>query len=69
VEYKNECPECENELFFEPSLRKMICRKCGLFASRDEVTNMRRTKREGGNENQSNRQNDDYLKWWHSKKK
>ena len=35
------CPECEHDMNFDYSTRKMACKNCGLFTSRDELVNLR----------------------------
>ena len=34
------CPECDRSMNFDYSTRKMACKSCGLFLSRDELVNL-----------------------------
>ena len=65
------CPECEHDMNFDYSTRKMACKICGLFTSRDELVNLRdkiRDKKYDDYDKNSQRGND-YLQWWLSDKK
>lgn len=56
---------------FDYSTRKMACKNCGLFTSRDELVNLRdkiRDKKYDDYDKNSQRGND-YLQWWLSDKK
>ena len=65
------CPECEHDMNFDYSARKMACKNCVLFTSRDELVNLRdkiRDKKYDDYDKNSQRGND-YLQWWLSDKK
>ena len=51
----------------DPSTRHFVCRKCGLYATREQVTEMRIRM----NRKERTRQDiqDDYLEWWQKSKK
>jgi transcription initiation factor TFIIIB Brf1 subunit/transcription initiation factor TFIIB len=62
------CPECGGELKYDPTSKNMICKSCGLFASREKIDELR-DKAESANQDRSRRRHDDYLDWWQSSKK
>jgi len=65
----NYCPECGGLLTFDVAARKFACKSCGLFLSRDELSEMRDRKRDQEDDKRSkNKERGDYLEWWLSKK-
>ncbi len=65
----NFCPECGGLLTFDVSARKFACKGCGLFLSRDELSEMRDRKRDQEYDARNkNKERGDYLEWWLSKK-
>jgi len=64
-----DCPECEKELTFDYVTRKYFCKNCGIFVNRDEIVKLRDKKQDEKYKEKENSQRDnDYLKWWLSKK-
>ena len=64
-----DCPECEKELTFDYVTRKYFCKNCGIFVNRDEIVKLREKKQDEKYKEKENSQRDnDYLKWWLSKK-
>jgi hypothetical protein len=64
----NFCPECGGDLKFDPISKDLVCKSCGLFASReklDEIRDKRRDQLKDGRK----ALHDDYLEWWQTSKK
>ncbi len=61
----NSCPECAGELQYEQNTKHFTCKKCGLYATREEIYAIKDKLRP---EKKKNKQ-DEYLEWWLSKKK
>jgi len=61
----NSCPECGGELHYEPNTKHFICKKCGLYVTREQIYDIKDKQRP---EKKKSRQ-DEYLEWWLSKKK
>ncbi len=61
----NSCPECSGELDYEPNTRHFVCKKCGLYVTREQIYDIKDKDRP---EQKKSRQ-DEYLDWWLSKKK
>ena len=64
------CLECGGTLTYDPSLKQYICKSCGLtftfqqlVEGKDRMFDMKET-----SQDQKKRKQDDYLKWWLSKK-
>jgi DNA-directed RNA polymerase subunit M/transcription elongation factor TFIIS len=62
------CPECGGELKFDPPTKDLICKSCGLFASREKIEEIR-DKRRDQFIDKKKRVHDDYLDWWQTSKK
>jgi hypothetical protein len=62
------CPECGGELKFDPATKDLICKSCGLFASREKIEEIR-DKRRDQLIDKKKRVHDDYLDWWQTSKK
>lgn len=67
-----ECPECAAkevviEMKFDANTKHFICKKCGLFATREQVSDIRYrlNKREKTREDK----HDEYRDWWTASKK
>jgi len=64
------CPECDRDMNFDYSTRKMACKSCGLFLSRDELVNLRdKIKDKRYDDDDNSQRGNDYLQWWLSDKK
>jgi len=66
------CPECaakdtELEMKYDPNTKHFICKKCGLYATREQISDIkdRLNQRE---KTQEDRQYE-YLDWWQKSKK
>lgn len=67
---ETKCPECDGIMNFDYMTRKMACKNCGLFTSRDELVNLRDKIRDKQyDERESPKRGSDYLQWWLSDKK
>ena len=64
----NFCPECGGDLKFDPASKDMICKICGLFASREKLEELREKGRDQLKDGR-NTLHDDYLDWWQTSKK
>ncbi len=64
----NFCPECGGELKFDPVSKDLICKSCGLFASREKLDELR-DKRKDQLKDARKTLHDDYLDWWQMSKK
>lgn len=61
----NACPECSGELHYEPNTKHFICKKCGLYATREQLSDIKdKLKPE-----KKKSKEDEYLEWWLSGKK
>ncbi|HEY6668600.1 MAG TPA: hypothetical protein VI033_05545 [Candidatus Nitrosopolaris sp.] len=62
------CPECGGELKFDSVSKNLLCKSCGLFASREKIDELRD---KADNEFTDKRRglHDDYLDWWQTSKK
>ena len=60
----------DRSMNFDYSTRKMACKSCGLFLSRDELVNLRdKIKDKRYDEEDNSQRGSDYLNWWLSDKK
>lgn len=62
------CPECGGELKFDPISKDLICKSCGLFASREKIEELRDKSKDQLTDRRK-RLHDDYLDWWQTSKK
>jgi hypothetical protein len=64
------CPECHREMAYDSSLKKFVCKSCGLTLSQQEVIELRDKNRDEDEsvEDKKKRDHNEYLKWWLSKK-
>jgi transcription initiation factor TFIIIB Brf1 subunit/transcription initiation factor TFIIB len=65
------CPECGGVLFYDISMKRYLCKSCGLFVTRDEIFDLkdRDKRREEDVKKKKLHRNDEYLEWWLGKKK
>lgn len=66
------CPECaaqeiEVEMKFDPNTKHFICRKCGLYATREQIGDIKDKLK--AKEKTKKDVEDEYLEWWQSSKK
>lgn len=63
------CPECGGKMFFDISAKTFACTSCGLFATREQVSELRyKMKTQADDKRKKKREHGDYLEWWLSKK-
>lgn len=66
----NYCPECGGVLFYDALARRYVCKSCGLYATKDELQEIRdRLKKDWGEERRRKRERSEYLDWWLTSKK
>ena len=67
------CPECGGALFYDISVKRYLCKSCGLFVTKDEIRNLQDKDRENryvdNDKRKKTREHSEYLDWWLSKKK
>jgi len=65
------CPECGGEMQYIYTMKRYVCRSCGLSVTRQELFELRQKLRPRfeSEEEQRKRERKEYLKWWLSKKK
>ncbi len=60
------CPECNGKLIYEVSTKHFICNKCGLYATREQLYDLKDRlkpqKKKASKESE-------YFEWWMSKGK
>ncbi len=61
------CLECGGDLTYDPTLKQYICKSCGLTFTMQQLIESRDISDNSKKEEKKQRQND-YLKWWLSKK-
>jgi len=67
---KNYCPECGADLYYDAAVRRYTCKSCGLYATKDEINNIKDRERDKTDSYRKKRKSqDEYLDWWLSKKK
>jgi hypothetical protein len=59
--------EIEVPMKFDPVTKHFICKRCGLYATREEVNDIR--DRLNQRERTREDKHDDYLDWWQKSKK
>ncbi|GAG28771.1 unnamed protein product [marine sediment metagenome] len=63
------CPECGGDLFYDPRVKRYVCKSCGLSLTFQEISEVRDSIRPDLNDEDKRRQKKkDYLSWWFSKK-
>ncbi|MBI2183781.1 MAG: hypothetical protein HYU39_02350 [Thaumarchaeota archaeon] len=65
------CPECGNKMIYEAPVRRFVCRGCGLYATRDEISDIRQKAKTPllDDERKKKKERGEYLQWWLSSKK
>lgn len=67
-----DCPECAakqivTEMKFDLNTKHFICNKCGLYATREQISDIR--DRLNHREKTREDKHDEYRDWWQSSKK
>lgn len=63
------CPECGGDLYYDPKVKRYICKSCGLSLTMQELVELRdKIRLELSNEEQRKKKRKEYLSWWFSKK-
>ena len=65
------CPECGGTMIYESPVRRFVCRSCGLYATRDEISDLRQKARIPvvDEARKKRKERGEYLDWWLSSKK
>lgn len=65
------CPECGGEMLYERSIRRYVCKSCGLTLTSQELLVERKKifERTEEDDRKRERERKEYLKWWLSSKK
>jgi len=66
---KQFCLECGGELFFDPSSKAYVCKSCGLFLTKEQLTDLKEKYKLMKEEDLKKKKYSEYLEWWLSKKK
>ncbi|MGD0329477.1 MAG: hypothetical protein ABSB40_03405 [Nitrososphaeria archaeon] len=62
------CPECGAILTYEVSTKKYLCKSCGLYATKEQLQDLRDKAREDSDKDKKKRRQNEVLSWWLSKK-
>jgi len=63
------CPECGGDLFYDPRVKRYVCKSCGLSLTFQEISEVRDEIRlDLSDEDKRKQRKKDYLSWWFSKK-
>lgn len=66
------CPECGGILFYDISVKRYLCKGCGLFLTKDEIRDLQDKERDKryneDDRRKKTREQSEYLDWWLSKK-
>jgi tRNA(Ile2) C34 agmatinyltransferase TiaS len=64
------CPECGGEMKYDPSLRRYVCKSCGLSLTSQEIMELRDKLRPENRDEEDRRvkRRKEYLDWWFSRK-
>lgn len=64
------CPECGGELFYDSPTKRYGCKSCGLYVTREQISDIRAQVRNEQDElKRKRREQSEYLEWWLSAKK
>ncbi len=65
------CPECGGLLLYDLASKRYSCKSCGLYLTREELSDMRYKMKVVPDDERRKRQRQqaDYLDWWLSDKK
>ena len=64
------CPECGGETRYDSTLKRYICKSCGLSVTYEELMEIRDRVKEmpESDEEKRKKRRKDYLDWWFKKK-
>ena len=63
------CPECGGDLFYDPRVKRYVCKSCGLSLTFQEISEIREEIRPDlSDEDKRKQRKKDYLSWWFSRK-
>ncbi len=64
------CPDCGGEMRYDSTLKRYICKSCGLSVTYEELTDLRDRLKERpeSDEEKRKKRRKDYLDWWFKKK-
>ena len=64
------CPECGGVLFYDIPMKRYLCKSCGLYVTKDEISNLKdkNRSRTDNKDAKKSRDHDEYLDWWLKKK-
>ena len=65
------CPECGGVLLYDVGSKRLSCKSCGLFLTREQLSEIRYRQRNAPDDDtrKKQRQQADYLDWWLKDKK
>lgn len=64
------CPECGGTLFYDSPARRYVCKSCGLYVTREQLSDIREKVRSEQDElRKKRREHGEYLEWWLARKK
>jgi DNA-directed RNA polymerase subunit M/transcription elongation factor TFIIS len=65
------CPECGGILLYDAASKRLSCKSCGLFLTREQLSDLRFRQRTGADDDtrKKARHQADYLDWWLKDKK
>ena len=66
VTVEQTCPECGGILLYDAASKRLSCKKCGLFLTREQLSDIRYKQRTPIEDERRKRarQQSDYLEWW-----
>ena len=63
------CPECGGDLHYDPTVKRYICKSCGLSLTFQELVELREEMRpELSDVDERKKKRKEYLSWWFSRK-
>lgn len=64
------CPECGSTMMYDISTKHFVCKKCGLYVTREQLQELRWKLRSRSVDEKKKKKKleDEYLSWWLSKK-
>ena len=64
------CPECGGILLYDAASKRLSCKSCGLFLTREQLSDLRFRQKNAPDDDMRKKQRNqaDYLDWWLNKK-
>ncbi len=62
------CPECGGEMLYQQSIRRYVCKSCGISLTREEIDEIKAKYRVHKDEDEKEKIRKEYIKWWTTKK-